>query len=431
MLGQNMEVVCRIFDTSASCVDNLLAGLAPVGLNQSFILVKHIMRLPLRPSASRISTFIVLPVFLLVACTQIGAGRRHVEPPQVRAQLATSHSPTPTGPEHGISKARTAEDKTKMPRSKEADPGQTPHDAGELLFAVVSDLNGRYGEVTYADGVHESVRWLVEDIQPDLVVSTGDMVAGQRAGLDYEAMWAGFHAAVTLPFARAGIPFAVTPGNHDASAGPGYYQERIHYAQQWRAHRPDVEFVDDRFYPMHYAFKAKGVLFVSLDATMVGPIDAPQRRWLREVLQAHRDARAKVVFGHLPLYPVSQGRETEILRDEKLEQMLNEFDVDMMISGHHHAYYPGRRGALRLVHMACLGSGPRRLLGAEKPSPKGLLLVRVSADDEVTLDAYESAAPLDRAHPKIERATLPESLNQGAWQIWRDDLEPAPMGARP
>src|SRR5690554_4820823 len=382
------------------------------------------MRLLMQKSPSRISSFVVLPMILLVACTQVGAGRRHVEAPQVLAARAKAAPPEK-------STAAIAEDRATNHADKLAARAPKSHEEGELLFAVVSDLNGRYGETPYADGVHESVRWLVEDIQPDLVVSTGDMVAGQRAGLDYEAMWAGFHAAVTSPFARAGIPFAVTPGNHDASAGAGYYQERIHFAQQWRAHRPDVEFVDDRFYPMHYAFKAKGVLFVSLDATMVGPIDAPQRRWLREVLQANADARAKVVYGHLPLYPVSQGRENEILRDEKLEQMLNEFDVDMMISGHHHAYYPGRRGELRLVNMACLGSGARKLVGAENMSAKGLLLVRVSPDDEVTLDAFESAAHLNQAHPKIERATLPESLNQGAWRIWRDDVDASRIESHP
>ena len=62
---------------------------------------------------------------------------------------------------------------------------------------------------------------LTERLRPDLVLVTGDMVAGQRAGLDYGAMWAGWHRAVTDPLRAAGIPMAVTPGNHDAS---GYAQ---------------------------------------------------------------------------------------------------------------------------------------------------------------------------------------------------------------
>lgn len=383
------------------------------------------IRLLMQDSLPRISSFIVLPVLLLVACTQVAGGRRGVEEPLVLKTRATDSTRMRAPHEEidsSVAGRATAEESPDRAHHEGGNGRDDRRDEGELLFAVVSDLNGRYGEVTYADGVHESVRWLVEDVQPDLVVSTGDMVAGQRAGLDYEAMWAGFHAAVSTPLASAGIPFAVTPGNHDASAGAAFYGERITFVEQWRQRRPDVEFVDDRFYPLHYAFKAKGVLFVSLDATMVGPLDETQRRWLREVLRESADARAKVVYGHIPLYPVTQGREKEILRDEKLEQMLNEFDVDMMIAGHHHAYYPGRRGDLRLVNMACLGSGPRKLVGEERLNPKSLVLVRVSAEGEITLDAYESAADLNRTPPKIDRATLPEYLNEGAWRIWRDDV---------
>ncbi|TDP76508.1 calcineurin-like phosphoesterase family protein [Bradymonas sediminis] len=377
----------------------------------------------MRNYAPRVSSFVVLPVLLLVACTQVG-GRSGAEGALVletRASDSAQARATQRGARASAERQPHEDTKPASPRPQTPPDDASPADEA-LVFAVVSDLNGRYGAQDYADGVHESVRWLVEDVRPDLVVSTGDMVAGQRAGLDYEAMWAGFHAAVTTPFARAGIPFAVTPGNHDASAGAVFYQERITFVEQWRARRPQVEFVDDRFYPLHYAFKTKGVLFVSLDATTVGPIDATQRRWLREVLQANRDARAKVVFGHIPLYPVSQGRETEILRDAKLEAMLNEFDVDLMLAGHHHAYYPGRRGDLRLVSMACLGSGPRKLIGSDVVSPKSVVVARVAPDGEVSLDAYASTSERHGAHPKIERSTLPESLNEGAQRVWRDDV---------
>lgn len=289
----------------------------------------------------------------------------------------------------------------------------------ELRFAVVSDLNGRYGSTEYAPEVHESVRWLIDQVKPELVLSTGDMVAGQRAGLDYRAMWAGFHAAVTDPLTAAGIPLAVTPGNHDASAGDAFLGERMTFATQWRRRRPDLEFVDDRIYPLHYAFRMKGVLFVSLDATMVGPLDAAQVRWLREVFEANRDVRARIVFGHIPLYPVTQGREREILNDARLEALLNEFGVDLMLSGHHHGYYPGRRGSLRLVHMACLGSGPRKLVGSDARSPKGLAIVRVGPGGEVSVDAFD---PL--THEKVRREALPEFLNDVPQRIWRDDIIP-------
>ncbi len=288
-----------------------------------------------------------------------------------------------------------------------------------LTFAVVSDLNSHYGSTDYRKEVHAAVKWLVDDVHPDLVISTGDMVAGQRAGLDYEAMWQGFHRAVTRPLIRAGIPFAITPGNHDASAGAAYQKERVIFVDQWRRYRPKVHFVDDAFYPLHYAFVMGPALFVSLDATLTGPIDEHQRAWLRRVLDAHKDKKVKIVFGHVPLYPFAGKVKNEILADTKLEALLDEYDVDLMITGHHHAYYPGRRGHLRLLGMACLGSGARKLVGSDETSANSAVVVHVSADGEVSYDAYRA---ID--HTKIERKTLPEHLNDGAYRIWRDDVAP-------
>jgi hypothetical protein len=37
--------------------------------------------------------------------------------------------------------------------------------------------------------------------------------------------------------------------------------------------------------------------------------------------------------------------------------------VRAYISGHHHAYFPGRVGSLDLICLGALGSGPRPLLG--------------------------------------------------------------------
>jgi hypothetical protein len=44
---------------------------------------------------------------------------------------------------------------------------------------VVSDLNESYGSTRYSPAVDEAVRQTIE-LAPDLVISTGDMVAGQR-----------------------------------------------------------------------------------------------------------------------------------------------------------------------------------------------------------------------------------------------------------
>lgn len=297
-------------------------------------------------------------------------------------------------------------------------PAEPEESARSIRIAVVSDLNGSYGSTDYRDEVHEAVSWLVDDIEPDAVLTTGDMVAGQKRGLDYEAMWNGFHAAVTRPLANAGIPLMVTPGNHDASAGAVFMEERITFVEQWNRHRPKVRFVDDSFYPLYYAFEIGPALFISLDATVTGPIDAAQRRWVHRVLERHSDKATKVVFGHVPLYPFSEEKKSEFLGDQSLEKLFAEHDVDLMLSGHHHAYYPGRRDDLRLVSMACLGSGARTLLGSDRTSEKSVAVIDISSDGEISVEAFEV-----EEHRKIERSGLPESLGSGGQKIWRDDVE--------
>jgi hypothetical protein len=303
-----------------------------------------------------------------------------------------------------------------------ASTGAPPADMGEPGFApirvvVISDLNDSYGSTTYSAPVHDAVAAIVS-LQPDIVLSTGDMVAGQQGGLDYDGMWAGFHAAVSDQLAAVGIPFAVSPGNHDASAYAGFETEREIYVAQWSARRPEVELVDDASYPLRYSFRIGAAFFVALDSTTVGALDAEQMAWLDGQLEGS-DAPIEIVYGHVPLVPFTVGRETEIIGDPALEQMLEEHGVAMFISGHHHAYYPGRRGNVRHVSMACLGSGPRALIGTDTASARAILLLEIDAEGQVTGLEAMSGAAFDTAIP---RAELPESIAYGAWSITRDDL---------
>jgi hypothetical protein len=300
-----------------------------------------------------------------------------------------------------------------------------PRDAGArdagvpdvpLRVAVVSDLNGAYGSTSYDSTVERAIDRVVA-WDPDLVLSTGDMVAGQRAGLDYRAMWAAFHAAVSDRFLTEGIPFAVTPGNHDASGYPAFAAERAVFVEEWSPlRRPDLEFVDDADFPLRYAFVAGPALFVSLDSTTVGPLGSEQTSWLEKILE--HDAPIKIVYGHVPLYPFAVGRETETIGDPALEALLVDREVDLFVSGHHHAYYPGRRGPLRLVSTACLGAGPRPLLGEDEPRGRSVLYLEITSAGITELDAFGGEA----YDTVVDRASLPPSVGAAETEISRDDL---------
>ena len=64
--------------------------------------------------------------------------------------------------------------------------------AAALEVAVISDLNGSYGSTDYQAHVSDAVAAIVE-LEPDLVLVTGDMVAGQRMPIlgpdKVRAMW--------------------------------------------------------------------------------------------------------------------------------------------------------------------------------------------------------------------------------------------------
>jgi 3',5'-cyclic AMP phosphodiesterase CpdA len=295
--------------------------------------------------------------------------------------------------------------------------------AAPLEVVVVSDLNGPYGQIGLHPRVRQAVARIIE-AKPDLVISTGDMIAGQQPHpkLDERQlrdMWVEFHRTVTEPLAAAGIPLAITPGNHDASAYAAYAHERAAYARAWADRRPSLDFVDAANYPFRYAFRLGGTQFVALDATRTGPLSDEQRTWLETLLDAAPAGETTVLFGHLPVWPVARGRETEYLDDPALRRLLAEREVEVYLSGHHHAFYAGTHAGTLHVSQPCLGSGPRRLIGGDGVSPRGFSRVTIGADG-VAVSALQ--APDYRA--PIDLAALPASVAAPFGRLRR--YEPSP-----
>ncbi|HVJ17560.1 MAG TPA: metallophosphoesterase [Polyangiaceae bacterium] len=283
-------------------------------------------------------------------------------------------------------------------------------------LAVISDLNQGYGSTVYGRDVHAAVRALTERLRPGLVLITGDMVAGQRSGVDAPAMWRGFRSAVIEPLRRAGIAIAPTPGNHDAS--PSFTTERAEYVGQWQARDAGLDFIDAERYPLRYSFSFQGAFFLSLDAASVGPLSAEQRGWVEQQLDNAKSFPVKIAFGHLPLHPIARGREREILNDDKLEALFVRHGVDLYASGHQHAYYPGATPGLRQLAMPCLGAGARALIGTSQASASALALLRIDGPDVTEVEAF--AAP--DFTKVIARETLPPRITLGRHTLVRDDL---------
>jgi hypothetical protein len=261
---------------------------------------------------------------------------------------------------------------------------------GSYRVAVISDLNSAYGSTTYGAEVHRAIALIRDAWRPDLVLAAGDLVAGQRPTLTDEnvrAMWQAFESVVAAPLRSARIPFGFTVGNHDASAYPAHARDRQFAVEYWRtpSHTPDLAFVDSTHFPLAYSFRAGPLFVVAWDASSaMTPSDPQQLAWLESQLRssAAQAAAFRIVIGHLPLYAVAEGRDRpgEVLdHPDALLAHFERLGVHLYISGHHHAYYPGRRGSVELLHAGALGDGPRPLLGSTVPSPRTVTLLDFDA----------------------------------------------------
>src|SRR5690625_2972197 len=290
---------------------------------------------------------------------------------------------------------------------------------GPLHVIVISDLNSSYGSTDYRTGVHDAVQEIIAR-RPDVVISAGDMVAGQRHGLDYRAMWQGFHDAVTLPLKQAGIPLLVTAGNHDGPRTPRYAYQRELYIDEWTRHKPKVTFIDDTHYPEFYAVAMGATFIVAIDASTVGALDTEQMRWLERQLRAAEDFPVKIVFGHVPMWAVSRGREREIIGDDELEALFEKYRVDGFIAGYDHAYYPGVRGTVRYISTPALGTGLRHLLAPKQQrSPRGFVEFFTGVNGGIyDLESWK----VPDFQEIDDRATLPMKVGSGRAPLVRDDL---------
>lgn len=294
-----------------------------------------------------------------------------------------------------------------------------------LRIAIISDMNGDYGSPEYSIRVHKAVEKL-RDLKPDAILVTGDMVSGEKKGLDYKAMWKGFRDTVTLPLTQSNIPILVTPGNHDASGWSGFENERKIYKDEWTTYYNDylsknqsIKLISMENFPFHYSFSIKDVFFMSIDATTQLELSSSQKLWLENQSRAATNFKHKVVFSHYPMHPIAIQREKDFIADKNntVFKMLKSNGVNLFLSGHQHAYYPSMWEGVRFVSQACLGGGPRKYIGTSKLSEYAFTMVDFL--DEIRVDAFS----YPNFTSPIDRKSLPASFKTPkGGNLIRDDL---------
>ena len=189
-------------------------------------------------------------------------------------------------------------------------------------FAIVTDRTGGM-----RPGVFSSAVTKVNELQPEFVITVGDLIPGGgrlRDEKEIRRQWEEFNGFVE----KFEMPFFYLPGNHDVS---NELMDRI-----W----------DEMFGVRYYTFVYKDVLFLCLN-TQGGEGTRPflgdkQIAWAKEELAKHPDVRWTMVFIHQPLWVMEEG----IMRNVNGERVLKKSktgwpEIEKALAGRKHTVYAG------------------------------------------------------------------------------------------
>jgi hypothetical protein len=321
----------------------------------------------------------------------------------------------------------------------------------DTRIVVISDFNSSYGSTDYPWHV-DSVIARIPGWNPDLVLSAGDLIAGQRLSLtdqNMREMWDVFSRRILLPLTRNGVPFGFTLGNHDASSFPAYERDRRFARDFWLdpAHDPLLEFHDGSHFPFYFSFVHNDLFLVSWYASS-SVIGEDQKNWLHDQLASRqaRDASMRILVGHLPVHAVAEGRNRRgenLDNPDELMQLLQNLGIDLYVCGHHHAFYPAVKNGIRFIHAGAVGDGPRPLVGSTleprkaftiidlekrgqeqgEPMPSGLLRTEAAGSEPTPYHIRRSSFNPDD-WSAISEDELPRYIRGVNGHITRDGLHP-------
>ncbi|MBI6120299.1 phosphodiester glycosidase family protein [Salegentibacter maritimus] len=300
---------------------------------------------------------------------------------------------------------------------------------GDFRIAVISDLNSGLGAANYEWQVDSIINRIPKIWQPDLVICGGDMVAGMGISktTQLQKMWDGFDGHIMAPLHKAKIPFAFTLGNHD---GPRNYTIEHNFAKKFwnkNIYKTGLQFVDATNFPNYYSFVAKNNFFVSWEASS-SKITKENLEWLKEQFKTPEAKKStyRFVIGHMPLYSVAQERDSKgnVLENAKeLQKLLEKYEVHTYISGHQHAYYPGKRGKLQLLNTGAAGSGPRSWLTQSKKPVNAITIMDIfNSKDSIIYSTYDIKKKQAAAMPLFDEKTLPAAMIGVNGYVMRRDI---------
>lgn len=211
------------------------------------------------------------------------------------------------------------------------------NDKDEFQFAIVTDRTGGMRQ-----GVFERSIEVLNLLQPEFVISVGDLISANANKDKVESEWRTFNAMVN----QLEMPFFYLPGNHDVGTKVA--------STIW----------DEKFGRKYYHFVYRNVLFVMLNSEE--PPEAPasatvtedQRAYVEKTLNDNQNVRWTIVCLHKPLWAHPDVEKTNWLAVEKLLHGR----PHTVFAGHRHRYEKFLRNGSTYYMLATTG-GSSKLRG--------------------------------------------------------------------
>ena len=207
------------------------------------------------------------------------------------------------------------------------------NDPKNFQFLIVTDRTGAERAGVFEDAIRK-----INLLQPEFVVSVGDLIEGYTKDVEQvEAEWDEFDGFVH----RLDMPFFYLAGNHD-------YTNQV-MADIWK----------QRYGPSYYYFVYRDVLFLclnseeKLDAHKSTALFDEQFEYFRGVLEDHPDVRWTMVFTHKPMWLYET-----TARWPEFEQLLAG-RPHSVFAGHHHNYVKHVRHDQNYIMLATTGGGSK------------------------------------------------------------------------
>jgi hypothetical protein len=297
-----------------------------------------------------------------------------------------------------------------------------PAAAKPLTIGVISDVNGSACQTKYPSNSLTALKNLLTKPLTH-VIMPGDATHGEcmsyKGSAPYQevaqGMWKEFEEKFHRPVRASGAELVLSPGNHDApylssASRAGFRTENQEFVRYWQSQQPRlavkplrISGAPDKF-PYYWAYTQENVLYIVLQSTRTHSLSnaSEQKKWLKAVLQSPeaKAARARIAYGHVPPYgvldPSVGSKAKEIIENEQvgesggLVDLLLDLNVNLLVTGHSHAPFPGELTRkkdgrkLKILSMPC-GHAPRKLVGKSALAPRGYAVLTLADDNALSI----------------------------------------------